>query len=154
MLALLYGIASVGNLIGIYSKTFLSHFHDIIGKFLQVLPAATMQGRDGRGFAAIRGRCRNGRGGRGKARPPPRTGTVAAIGAYLDLAPGKEVNPGVATNWVNKFREFVPTVCDTPKISLIIRIDATLGAYPIYVTPELPAAACSIFVANMGDSLC
>jgi hypothetical protein len=81
VLALLYGIASVGNLIGIFSKTFLSHFHDIIGKFL-------------------------------------------------------------------------PTVCDTPKISLIIRIDATLGAYPVYVTPQLPAAAFSIFVANMGDSLC
>ena len=61
------------------------------------------------------------------ARPPPRTDTAAAIGAYLDLVPGKEVNPGVVTNWVNKFREYVPTVCDTPKINLIFGLDATVG---------------------------
>ena len=89
-----------------------------------------MQGRDGRGAAANRGRGRNGRGGRGMARPPPRTGTVAAIGAYLDLVPGKEVNPGVVTNWVNKFREYVTPVCDTPKINLIFGMDASLGDYP------------------------
>jgi hypothetical protein len=65
---------------------------------------AAMQGREGKGQPANRGRGRNGRGGRGMARPPPRNGTVAAIGAYLDLIPGKEVNPGVVTNWVNKLR--------------------------------------------------
>jgi hypothetical protein len=59
-----------------------------------------MQGRDARDQSANRGIGRNGRGGRGMARPPPRTGIVAAIGAYLVLVPQKEINPGIVTNWV------------------------------------------------------
>jgi uncharacterized membrane protein YgcG len=110
-----------------------------------------MQGRDGRGNAN-RGRGRSGRGGRGMARPPPRTGTVAAIGAYLDLVPGKEVNPGVVTNWVNKFREYLPTVCDTPKINLIFGLDATVGSYPVFAEPLLPAADCTRFEAKIWET--
>jgi Zinc knuckle len=97
-----------------------------------------MQGRDARGQPANRGRGRNGRGGRGMARPPPRTGTVAAIGAYLDLVPGKEVNPGIVMNWVNKFRGYIITVCETSRINLIFGIDATLGDYPELREPPLP----------------
>ena len=77
------------------------------------------------------------------ARPPPRTGTVAAIGAYLDLIPGKEVNPGAVTNWVNKFREYIPTVCDTPRINLI---------FPVYAAPLLPAADCTRFEAKICET--
>jgi hypothetical protein len=88
---------------------------------LQVLRLiAAMQGREGKGQPANRGRGRNGRGGRGMARMPPRTGTVAAIVSYLDLIPGKEVNPGIVTNWVNRFREYVVTVCESSKINFNI----------------------------------
>ena len=86
------------------------------------------------------------------ARPPQRTDTVAAIGAYLDLVPGKEVNPGVVTNWVNKFREYVPTVCDTPKINLIFGLDATVGPYPVFAEPLLPAADCTRFEAKIWET--
>jgi hypothetical protein len=71
-------------------------------------------------------------------RPPPRTGTVAAIGVYLDLVPGKEVNPGIVTNWVKKFRDYVVTVCETSRINLIFGIDATLRDYPELQEPPLP----------------
>jgi hypothetical protein len=104
-----------------------------------------MHGREARGLPGGRGRGRNGRGARGMARPPPRTGTVAAIGAYLDLVPGKEVNPGVVTNWVNKFREYIVTVCESPKINLIFGLDATLGDYPTLAKPITPAEDCSKF---------
>jgi hypothetical protein len=117
----------------------LSHNHDIIGKFFAIADQSiAMQGRDARGQPANRGKGRNGRGGRGMARPPPRTGTVAAIGAYLDLVPGKEVNPGIVTKWVNKFRDYVVTVCETSRINLIFGIDATLGDYPELQEPPLP----------------
>jgi hypothetical protein len=96
-----------------------------------------MQGRDARGQSANRGRERHGRGGRGIAWPPSRTGTVAAIGAYLDLVPGKEINPGIVMNWVNKFSNYVVTVCETSRINLIFVIDATLGDYPELQEPPL-----------------
>ena len=73
------------------------------------------------------------------AKRPPRTGTVAAIGTYLDLVPGREVNPGVVTNWINKMGEYVMTVCDS-KINLIY---GTLGSYPEIVEPQDPAANCT-----------
>jgi hypothetical protein len=117
----------------------LSHNHDIIGKFFAIADQSiAMQGRDARGQPANRGRGRNGRGGRGMARPPPRNGTVAAIGAYLDLVPGKEVYPGIVTNCVNKFRDYVVTVCETSRINLIFGIDATLEDYPELQEPPLP----------------
>jgi hypothetical protein len=97
-----------------------------------------MQGGDARGQSANSGRGWNGRGGRRMARPPPRTGTVAAIGAYLDLVPGKESNRGIVTKWVNKFRNYVVTVCETSRINLIFGIDATLGDYPQLQEPLLP----------------
>jgi hypothetical protein len=112
---------------------------------------AAMQGREGKGQPAYRGRGRNGRGGRGMARPPPRNGTVAAIGAYLDLIPGKEVNPGVVTNWVNKFREYVVTVCESSRINLIFGLDATLGDYPELQEPALPNPDCSKFEKKMWE---
>jgi hypothetical protein len=89
-----------------------------------------MQGREGKGQPAYRGRGRNGRGGCGMARRPPRNGILAAIGAYLDLIPGKGVNPGVVTNWVSKFREYIVKVSGSSKINLIFGLDATLGDYP------------------------
>ena len=110
-----------------------------------------MQGRDAKGQSAGRGRGHNGRGGRGMARPPPRTGTVAAIGAYLDLLPGKEVNPGVVTNWVNKFREYVVTVCETSRINLIFGVDATLGDYPKLQEPKLPDETSTRFQIKMWE---
>lgn len=82
-------------------------------------------------------------------RSPPRKGTVPAIGAYLDLVLGKEVNPGVVTNWVNKFREYIPTVCDTPKINLIFGIDASLGDYPVHT---MPPADCSRFQTKIWET--
>jgi hypothetical protein len=110
-----------------------------------------MQGREGKGQSANRGSGRNGRGGRGMARPPPRTGTVAAIGAYLDLVPGKEVNPGVVTNWVNKFREYVVTVCETSRINLIFGLDATLGDYPTLTMPTIAQDETNKFVIKMWE---
>ena len=83
------------------------------------------------------------------ARPPPRTGTVAAIGAYLDLIPGKEVHPWVVTNWINKFREYTTKVCDAPKINLIFGMDASLGDYPEFKEQEIPEADCSKFVSKI-----
>jgi hypothetical protein len=85
------------------------------------------------------------------ARPPPRTGTVAAIGAYLDLLPGKEVNPGVVTNWVNKFRECVVTVCETSRINLIFGIYATLGDYRKLQEPKLPDETSTRFQIKMWE---
>jgi Zinc knuckle len=128
-------------------KTILRPFHrsnhDIIGKVFAIADQKiAMQGRDARGQSASRGRGRNGRGGRGMEKRPPRTGTVAAIGAYLDLVPGREVNPGVVTNWINKMGEYVMTVCDS-KINLIFGPDGTLGYYPEIVEPLDPAANCT-----------
>ena len=85
------------------------------------------------------------------ARPPQRTGTVAAIGAYLDLVPGKEVNPGVVTNWINKFREYVVTVCETSRINLIFGLDATLGDYPELVEPIVSDGTSTKFEIKMWE---
>jgi hypothetical protein len=85
------------------------------------------------------------------ARLPPRNGTVAAIGAYLDLTPGKELNPGVVTNWVNKFRECIVTVFESSKINLIFGLDATLGDYPELQEPALPNPECSKFETKMWE---
>ena len=85
------------------------------------------------------------------ARPPLRNGTVAAIGAYLDLISGKEVNPGVVTNWVNKFREYVVTVCESSMINLIFGLDALLGDYPELQEPALPDPECSKFETKMWE---
>ena len=56
-----------------------------------------------------------GNAGRGGFKPPPRTGTVAAISAFLDF--GKEMNHGSVSAWMRKFREYTRTnyksdICD------------------------------------------
>ena len=56
-----------------------------------------------------------GNAGRGGSKPPFRTGTVAAIGAFLDL--GKEMNHGSVSAWMRKSREYTRTnfesdICD------------------------------------------
>jgi hypothetical protein len=56
--------------------------------------------------------------------------------------PGREVNPGVVTNWINKMGEYFMTVCDS-EINLIFGPDGTLGYYPEIVEPQDPAANCT-----------
>lgn len=48
-----------------------------------------------------------GNAGRGGTRPPPRTGTVAAIGEFLDL--GREMNHGSVSAWMRKIQEYTRT---------------------------------------------
>ena len=104
-----------------------------------------MQGRDKIGQPTNRDRERNGRGGCGMARPPPRTGTEADVGAYLDLIPEKEVNPREVTNWINKLREYVVTVCET------FELDATLGDYPELLEQIAPEETRSKFEIRMWE---
>ena len=71
-----------------------------------------MKGRGrGRDNNPAGGRANPANGGRGNAgrgaKPPPRTGTVAAIGAFLDL--GREMNHGSVSAWMRKFREYTRT---------------------------------------------
>ena len=79
----------------------------------------------------------SGKGGRGNAgrggfKPPPRTGTVSAIGAFLDL--GKEMNHGSVSAWMRKSREYTRTnyksdICD------IFGNEGIPGEYPALVAP-------------------
>ena len=83
----------------------------------------------GKGGPANGGR---GNAGRGGFKPPPRTGTVAAIGAFLDL--GKEMNHGSVSAWMRKFREYTRTnyksdICD------IFGNEGIPGEYPVLVAP-------------------
>ena len=83
----------------------------------------------GKGGPANGGR---GNAGRGGPKPPPRTGTVAAIGAFLDL--GKEMNHGSVSAWMRKFREYTRTnyksdVCE------IFGNEGIPGNYPVFVAP-------------------
>ena len=74
-------------------------------------------------------------GGRGHAtqgKPPPRTGTVAAIGAFLDL--GREMNHGSVSTWMRKFREYTRTNYKSD-ISEIFGNEGIPGDYPLYVAP-------------------
>jgi hypothetical protein len=54
------------------------------------------------------GRANHAHGGKGNAgrgaKPPAKTGTVAAIGAFLDLS--REMNHGSVSTWMRKFREY------------------------------------------------
>lgn len=95
-----------------------------------------MQGRDARGRHANRGRGRFDRGGRGNHRPA-RTGTVPAIGAYLDIGPGKDVNPGWLTTWMRKMSEYAMAQYES-KVHLIFGPNGSLGNYPALVEPEDP----------------
>ena len=82
----------------------------------------------GKGGPANGGRGNTGRGG---PKPPPRTGTVAAIGAFLHL--GKEMNHGSVSAGIRKFREYTRTnyksdVCE------IFGNEGIPGNYPVFVT--------------------
>jgi hypothetical protein len=95
-----------------------------------------MQGREARGRHNIRGRGRFERGGRGYHRPA-RTGKVPAIGAYLDIGPGKEVNPGWLTTWMRKMGEYAMAQYQS-KVHQIFGANGTLGNYPDLLEPPDP----------------
>ena len=65
--------------------------------------------------------------------------------------PGKEVNPGVDTNWVNMFLEYVVAVCETSRIDLILGLDATLDDYPELMEPIVPYETSSWFEILMRE---
>ena len=71
--------------------------------------------------------------GRGGTRPPPRTGTVPAIGAFLDL--GKEINHGSVSNWMRKFKEYTRANYKSD-VSAIFGLEGIPGEYPEYEAPE------------------
>ena len=83
------------------------------------------------------------RGGRGYGRTreiiakPARTGTIAAIGAYLDLLPGRDINPSIVTTWMTKVGEYITANYDS-KINQIFGPDGTIGAYPTIIEPIDP----------------
>ena len=104
------------------------------------------RGRDnnpagGRANAANCGRENAGRG----AKPPARTGTVAAIGACLDL--GREMNHGSVSTWMGKFREytranFKSDICE------IFGNEGIPGDCPQYVAPADKAAEANFMVST------
>ena len=73
-----------------------------------------------------------GNAGRGGTRPPPRTGTVAAIGAFLDL--GREMNHGSVSAWMRKFQEYTRTNYNSD-ISDIFGNEGIPGVMPVLVAP-------------------
>ena len=95
----------------------------------------------GRANPANSGRGNAGRG----AKPPPRTGTVAAIGAFLDL--GREMNHGSVSAWMRKFREYTRANYKSD-ISEIFGNEGIPGDYPQYVAPVDIAADANFMVAT------
>lgn len=95
----------------------------------------------GRGSPRDQGRGRGyfGRSGRSPQNHSGRGGLVPAIGAYLDLPPGKDIVPGAVTKWMIKIKEYTMTNSDT-RISQIFGQDGTLGDYPVFVAPVEPPA--------------
>ena len=73
-----------------------------------------------------------GNAGRGGTRPPPRTGTVAAIGAFLDL--GREMNHGSVSAWMRKFQEYTKTNYNSD-ISDNFGNEGIPGVMPVLVAP-------------------
>ena len=67
------------------------------------------------------------------------------------LGSGKEIDPGVEISWVNKFREYVVTVCDTPKMNFPFGTDATLGDLPVFTEPTSPEGECMRFEAKIWE---
>jgi hypothetical protein len=101
-----------------------------------------MEGR-GREHNTAGGRLNPANGGRGNAgrgaKPPPRTGTVAAIGTFLDL--GREMNHGSVSTWMRKFREYTRANYKSD-ICEIFGNEGIPGDYPQYVAPvDIPADA-------------
>jgi hypothetical protein len=70
-------------------------------------------------------------------RLPARAGAIVEIGSFLDLVPGKEVNPGAVMIWMNKISVYTMTQCES-KIYMIFGADGTLGKYPVITEPEDP----------------
>ena len=84
-----------------------------------------------------RGRGRSGRfGGRGNFSRESR-GLTPTIGAYLDYAPGRDVNISYTTIWSKKVAEYVNTQFDT-KIATIFGPNGTVGDYHKYPKPKTP----------------
>jgi hypothetical protein len=65
---------------------------------------------------------------------PTRTGTIAAIGAYLDFLPGRDINQSIVTTWMTKAGEYI-AVNNNSKINQIFGTDGTIGAYPTIIEP-------------------
>ena len=97
----------------------------------------------GRANPVIGGRGNAGRG----AKPPTRTGTVAAIGAFLDL--GREMNHGSVSTWMRKFREYTRANYKSD-ISEIFGNEGIPGDYPQYVAPADIAAGIDEMEASTG----
>ena len=109
-----------------------------------------MKGRGrGREHNTAGGRANPANGGRRNAgrsaKPPPRTGTVAAIGAFLDL--GKVMNHGSVSAWIRKFREYTRANYKSD-ISEIFGNEGTPGDDPQYVAPADIAADANFMVAT------
>jgi Zinc knuckle len=75
--------------------------------------------------------------GRDMAAKPARTGTIAAIGAYLDFIPGRDINPSIVTTWMTKVGEYITANYDS-KINQIFGPDGTIGTYPTITEPIDP----------------
>lgn len=109
-----------------------------------------MKGRGrGRDNNTAGGRANPANGGRGNAgrgaKPPPRTGTVAAIGAFLDL--GREMNHGSVSAWMRKFREYTRANYKSD-ICEIFGNEGIPGNYPQYVAPVDIAADAGFMAAT------
>ena len=109
-----------------------------------------MKGRGrGRDNNTAGGRANPANSGRGKAgrnaKPPPSTGTVAAIGAFLDL--GREMNHGSVSARMRKFREYTRANYKSD-ISEIFGNEGIPGDYPQYVAPADIAADANFMVAT------
>ena len=100
------------------------------------------KGRDNKPAGGRANPANGGRGnaGRGGTKPPPRTGTVAAIGAFLDL--GREMNHGSVSAWMRKFQEYTRTNYNSD-ISDIFGNEGIPGEMPVLVAPAdiLPDAS-------------
>jgi hypothetical protein len=84
-------------------------------------PQSTPSNRGGRGYGIIREVI---------AKP-------ARTEAYLDLLPGRDINPSIVTTWMTKVGEYIIVIYDS-KINQIYGPDGTIGAYPTIVEPTDP----------------
>lgn len=107
------------------------------------------RGRDNRPHCGRANLTTSGRGGaaaRGALRPPQRTGTVAAIGAFLDL--GREINHGNVSTWMRKMKEYVRTNYKS-NISFIFGDEGIPGEYPTFAAPaDIPNDASFMLTNN------
>ena len=109
-----------------------------------------MKGRGrGREHNPAGGRANPANGGRGNAgcgaKPPPRTGTVATIGAFLDFE--REMNHSSVSTWMRNFREYTRASYKSD-ICEIFGNEGIPGTYPQYVTPVDIAFDAGLMVAT------